>query len=203
MNGRIAASLFALSLAGCAAATSGPAGYDTGWTTLIDGATMSGLHPIQSANWRAGDGVIMADKGVGFLMTDRTYGDFEIRAEFYAEADTNSGIFLRCSDAANPDSKVCYEVNIWDIRPAPEYGTGAIVDVAKVTPSMPKAGGHWNTYVITAKGDHITVVLNGVTTADAHNGAHSVGNIGLQYAAGVSKDHPSVLKWRKVQIRPL
>jgi hypothetical protein len=28
-------------------------------------------------------------------------------------------------------------VNIWDTRPDPSYGTGAIVDVAKVDP-MPK-----------------------------------------------------------------
>ncbi len=201
MNGKIAVPLFALALAGCA--TSEPGSHETAWTTLIDGTTMTGLHPIQAANWHPGDGVIIADKGIGFLMTDKVYGDFQIKAEFYAEADTNSGVFLRCSDATNPDSKVCYEVNIWDVRPAPEYGTGAIVDVAKVTPAMPKAGGHWNTYEITAQGDHITVVLNGVTTADAHDRAHSLGNVGLQYAAGNDKAHPSVLKWRKVQIRPL
>jgi hypothetical protein len=47
------------------------------------------------------------------------------------------------------------------------------------------------------------VVLNGVTTADAHDAKHALGQIGLQYAAGVDKEHPSVLKWRKVQIRTL
>ena len=31
---------------------------------------------------------------------------------------------------------------------------------------MPKAGGKWNTYEITAKGSQLTVVLNGVQTAD-------------------------------------
>jgi hypothetical protein len=51
-------------------------------------------------------------------------------------------------------------VNIFDKRPDPTYGTGAIVDVAKVDP-MPKAGGKWNTYEITAKGSQLTVVLNG------------------------------------------
>jgi hypothetical protein len=42
-------------------------------------------------------------------------------------------------------------VNIYDQRPDPSYGTGAIVNFAKVEP-MPKAGGKWNTYEITAKG---------------------------------------------------
>ena len=136
------ASLVVVALAGCA--TSGPGYHDASWTTLINGDSMSGLHPIQEANWHPADGAIVATKGIGFLMTDQVYGDFEIVAEFYAEADTNSGVFLRCADALKPDSKVCYEVNIWDKRPAPEYGTGAIVDVAKVDP-MPKAGGKWNT----------------------------------------------------------
>ena len=53
--------------------------------------------------------------------------------------------------SAKIDSKVCYEVNIFDKRPDPTYGTGAIVDVAKVDP-MPKAGGKWNTFEITAQG---------------------------------------------------
>lgn len=183
-----------------------PGGYDVdggSWTMLIDGTHMSCLHPVQAADWHAADGAIVADKGVGSLMTDREYADFQIRAEFYAEADTNSGVFLRCSDARNPSSNACCEVNIWDVRPKPEYGTGAIVDIAAVTPSMPKAGGHWNTYEITAKGDHIVVVLNGVKTADVHNAKHAKGLVGLQYAQGNDKAHPSVLKWRKVRIRAL
>lgn len=202
----IALGIAAASLLGCSMLESGgsPGGYEEGgWTTLIDGTRMSGLHPIQGADWHAADGAIVATKGVGFLMTDKEYGDFQIRAEFYAEADTNSGVFIRCSDGQNPTSTACYEVNIWDTRPKPEYGTGAIVDVAAVTPSMPKAGGHWNTYEITAKGDHFVVLLNGVKTADARDGKHARGLVGLQYAAGNDKEHPSVLKWRKVQIRAL
>jgi hypothetical protein len=209
MKSVIALGIAAASLLGCSMleSTGSPGGYDdgAGWTTLIDGTRMSGLHAIQAADWHAADGAIVATKGVGFLMTDKEYGDFQIRAEFYAEADTNSGVFIRCEGDGhqNPTSNACYEVNIWDVRPKPEYGTGAIVDVAAVTPSMPKAGGHWNTYDITAKGDHFVVMLNGVKTADVHNGKHVKGLVGLQFAQGNDKEHPSPLKWRKVQIRSL
>jgi hypothetical protein len=207
MKGVIALGIAAAGLLGCSELhmSGTPGGYDNeaGWTNLIEGSRMSGLHPVQAADWHPADGAIVATKGVGFLVTDREYGDFQIHAEFYAEADTNSGVFLRCSDGQNPTSIACYEVNIWDARPKPEYGTGAIVDVAAVTPAMPKAGGHWNNYDITAKGDHFIVKLNGVTTADVHNAKHSKGLVGLQYAAGNDKAHPSVLKWRKVQIRAL
>ncbi|MDU6835690.1 MAG: DUF1080 domain-containing protein, partial [Bradyrhizobium sp.] len=93
------------------------------------------------------------------------------------------------------DSNICYEVNIFDKRPDPKYGTGAIVDVAKVDP-MPKAGGKWNTYEITAKGTRLTVILNGEKTADVDDSKHAAGPIALQYGSGV-------VKFKKVQIKPL
>ena len=76
-----------------------------------------------------------------------------IHAEFWASDDANSGIFVRCSDPKNIGAKTCYEVNIFDQRKDPTYGTGAIVNFAEVNP-MPKAGGKWNTFEITAKGRH-------------------------------------------------
>ena len=94
-----------------------------------------------------------------------------------------------------------YEVNIYDKRPDPLYGTGAIVDIAKVSP-MPKAAGKWNVYEITAKGSRLTVVLNGVQTVDVENSKFASGPFALQYAPGVVKD-AGVIKFRKVQIKSL
>jgi hypothetical protein len=93
-------------------------------------------------------------------------------------------------------------VNIFDQRPDPSYGTGAVVGVAKVVP-MPKAGGHWNTYEITARGTHLTVVLNGVKTVDADDPRFAQGRIGLQYALGANNAPGGAIKWRKVQVREL
>ena len=194
----MAAAVFA-AVGGCAHMPGGEGGGGA-WKNLLAGG-VGGFNNVDGANWRVVDGAIVADKGVGYLVTKESYGDFEIRAEFYAEADTNSGIFLRCSDPVKITAANCYEVNIWDVRPAPEYGTGAIVDVAKVVP-MPKAGGKWNTYHITAKGDHLVVVFNGVKTVDVKDAKHKSGPIGLQHAKGV-KDDLQPIKFRKVEIRPL
>ena len=194
----VAAAALACGLSGCGAMSSGG---DSGWVTLFDGRSLDSWDRVGDANWRLDGGVAVADKGNGFLVTKTAYADFEIRAEFWVDSDANSGIFIRCEDRAKLTSVLCYEVNIYDKRPDPLYGTGAIVDVAKVSP-MPKAGGRWNTYEITAKGDHFVVKLNGVVTADAHDGKHARGVIGLQYAPGVVKD-AGVVKFRKVEIRPL
>jgi hypothetical protein len=45
-------------------------------------------------------------------------------------------------------------VKIFDKRADAEYGTGAIVNIAKVSP-MPKAGGRWNNTEITVKGPRL------------------------------------------------
>ena len=134
--------------------------------------------------------------------TRTAYSNYVVRAEFWASNDANSGIFNRCKEPKNPGDETCYEANIFDQRPEPSYGTGAIVNVAKVSP-MPKAGGKWNTYEITAKGSHLTVVLNGVQTVDVQDSQHAQGPFALQFGNG-PKDAPvGVIKWRKVQIKPL
>ncbi|OIQ73481.1 CHASE domain protein [mine drainage metagenome] len=159
-------SAIALLLAGFAALSYAPqASSETGWVTLFDGKNLDNFNKIGDANWRIEDGAVVADKGNGFLVTKNAYTDFQIRAEFWVEPDSNSGIFIRCTDPEKVGADNAYEVNIWDARPDPSYGTGAIVNVAKVDP-MPKAGGKWNVYEITAKGSTSTVVLNGQKTVD-------------------------------------
>jgi 3-keto-disaccharide hydrolase len=168
---------------------------DAGWITLFDGSSLDNWTTTGDANWKLADGVVAADKGNGFLVSKSSYTNFQIRAEFWVDAEANSGIFIRCSDPQKISAKNCYEVNIFDKRPDPAYGTGAIVDVAKVSP-MPKAGGQWNTYEITAKGNQLTVALNGIRTVDVSDSTHASGPIALQYGAGV-------VKFRKVQIKPI
>jgi hypothetical protein len=174
-------------------------GQGDGWVTLVDSTKMGDWTEVGKANWSMKDGALVADKldgkDLSYLVAKQSYKDFQIRAEFWTDEEANSGIFIRCDESAKIDSKICYEVNIYDKRPDPSYGTGAIVDVAKVDP-MPKAAGKWNTYEITAQGPHLVVVLNGEKTADVQDSKHLSGPFALQYGSGV-------VKFRKVQIKPL
>ena len=166
-----------LTVLGCSQQMSGQA--DAGWVTLLDGSnpkTLDNWNRIGDANWRAEGGAIVADKGKGgHLVSKNSYKDFQIRAEFWADHTTNSGIFIRIADPNNI-ARNSYEVNINDQRSDQEYGTGTIVNVAKVSP-MPKAGGKWNTYEITAKGSQLTVVLNGIKTVDIQHGQFPEGPV--------------------------
>jgi hypothetical protein len=202
-------SAIALLLMGFAALSYSPqASGEAGWVTLFDGKNLDNFDKIGDANWRIEDGVIVADKGNGFLVTKNGYSDYQIRAEFWVEADSNSGIFIRCTNPEKVGTDSAYEVNIWDARPEPSYGTGAIVNLAKVDP-MPKAAGKWNVYEITAKGSIFSVVLNGQKTVDgAQDAKFASGRIALQHGLGNKDDKgvvndKGVVKFRKVEIKPL
>jgi hypothetical protein len=181
-------------------------GQPAGWTALFNGRDLTGFDRLGDANWRIEDGAIVADRGNGLLVTQQSFGDFELRTEFWVDTATNSGIFIRATDPANVTSTNAYEVNLWDERPEPKFGTGAIVGVAPVDP-MPRAGGRWSVFEITAKGDRFTVILNGQKTVDgARDAKHATGRIALQHgdglkdAQGVVNDR-GVVRFRKVEIR--
>jgi hypothetical protein len=178
---------------------------DAGWTTLVGGPdSLQNWDRVGDANWRMEDGLVVADKAsvASYLVSKNSYKDFQIRAEFWADHTTNSGIFIRLSDPKKVAATNSYEVNIYDQRPDPSYGTGAIVDFAKVSP-MPKAGGKWNTFLITAKGTNLIVEMNGVQTVNIQDSKFASGPLALQFGNG-PKDAPGgIIKWRKVQIAAL
>jgi hypothetical protein len=184
-----------IGLNGCA--TSGSQAI---WTTLLDGEKgLENFNMAGSANWTATNGAIQANQspdGSSHLISKNSYKDFILRVEFWTTDDGNSGVHMRCEDPNDISSSSCYEVNIFDQREAPSYGTGAIVNASKVFEPYPKAGGKWNTFEITAKGDHLIVVLNGVKTADVRDSKHASGVFSLQWGRGT-------IKFRKVEIRSL
>jgi 3-keto-disaccharide hydrolase len=114
-------------------------------------------------------------KDTAHLVTKNKYKDFQIYAEFWASDDANSSILIRCMDPKSIGARTYY--------------------FTEVNP-MPKAGGKWKTFEITAKGRHITVLLNRQKTAELHNGLFEEGPFTLQHGEGV-------IRWRKVAVKPL
>ena len=175
-------------------------GQSDGWITLLDSTKMGDWTEVGKANWAMKDGALVADKlddakVLSYLVSKDFYKDFQIKAEFWTDEEANSGIFIRCDQGQDRLQGLLRGQHLRQAA-RPSYGTGAIVDVAKVDP-MPKAGGKWNTYEITAQGPHLVVVLNGQKTADVQDSKHNAGGpFALQYGSGV-------VKFRKVQIKPL
>jgi hypothetical protein len=157
--------------------------------------SFDGWRQIGDANWRIENGEFVADSGAGHLVTQESYTDVRIQAEFWVSEGANSGIFLR---ASNPDTIAdsnAYEVNIFDTRPDQTYRTGGVVHFAAPAEVI-NTPGKWNTYDVTLQGDHMVVLLNGVQTVDMHDATYANGPISLQYGAGV-------VKFRNVRIQKL
>lgn len=167
---------------------------DDGWTTMS--GSFDGWRQIGNANWRIENGEFVADTGNGHLVTQESLTDFQVKLEFFvSDGKANSGVFFR---ASNPDAIAdtsAYEANIFDERPDQTGRTGGVVHFGAPTQVI-NAGGKWNTYDITVEGDHIVVVLNGVTTVDIHDATYKSGPLSLQYGAGT-------VKFRNVQLKKL
>lgn len=164
-----------LSFIGCGAAVADR-------VDLFDGVSLGGWQETGEAQWSVREGQIIASGGGdGYLMSDAEYGDFELTAEFWVDATTNSGIYIRCRDRANIHPDTCYELNIWDEHPKQEARTGAIV--FKVMPPLAHVNtvDRWNTYQVSAKGSSLVVKVNGEITATMDNADPAPGFIALQH----------------------
>ncbi len=176
-----------------------PAAAQEDRISLISGTEgMDNFTVVGDADWSTDTSSIRADEGSGasWLVTRDSYGDFVLHVEFWASDDANSGIYLRCQDRDNITDRNCYEANIFDQRPDPSFGTGAIVHVASVDEPRPTVGNKWNVFHITLRGDHLLVELNNETTVDVRDSQFAEGPIALQWGRGT-------IRFRNVWVQPL
>ncbi len=174
-----------------------------GWKLLFDGSTLKGWEPHAASatepaatEWGVADGAIFCtgDRR-GWLGTVDTFSDFNLKIQFRVGAKTNSGVFLRSQKASVNAAETGYELQIWDFRPT--YKTGALVNAIEAEPTKILAD-QWNSYDVTADGDHFVVVFNGKKVLDGHDSKHSSGVIGLQYNTGGGK-----VEFRDIKIRAI
>jgi len=170
-------------------------GQQGGMIMLTDGKNMTNFDKVGDANWRIAEGAIVANEGRGFLVSKQSFDNFRLRAEFYPDDETDSGIFIRCENPQMITAQNCYEINIYDTNMNANNRTGAIVNVVKPE-RPPQTELHWNVLEIEAKGPQLNVSINGERTASVRDTKHARGAIALQFAKGVEY-------FRKVQIQPL
>ncbi len=165
---------------------------------LFDGASLDGWVAFGAIDWRVADGAIVgAGSGDGFVTTKRLFGDFRLKVEFWVDATTNSGVFLRCQDRQYIHPDTCLELNIWDEHPQQQARTGAIVFRAMPPLARVETVGKWNTYEALVRGPRVEVWVNGALTAQLDDADPTAGFIALQHWA------TGTVKFRKVELVPL
>ena len=173
------AALLAAVCTAAARADDTPAAVPEGFTPLFNGKDLSGWKPTGKAEvWTAEDGMIVCTGGGGgYLLTDKEYGDFELRLEYrWAKPGGNSGVALRTPKQGDPayagmeiqliDDEGWEKVNGGKL--ADYQHTGSIYDVQAAKGAANKPVGEWNAVRIVCKGRNVTVEQNGKELAAAN-----------------------------------
>jgi len=162
-----------------AAIVVGPARSDEvkppeGFTSLFNGKDLTGWKATGKMDvWGVDNGVIYVEKGGGgWLLTEKEFGDFELRLEYKMSAKANSGVALRTPTEGDP-AYVGMEIQLiddegWPGKLADYQHTGSIYDVVPASKTNNKAIGEWNSMRIVCSGSKVTVEVNGQTVVDAN-----------------------------------
>ena len=188
---------------------------DDGFVDLFNGKDLTGW--TTEGNWvPQDDGSLLIAPREGergwqrykdYIWTDKTYKNFILDIEYVYPAGGNSGIFFRVKDTANPVN-TGIEAQILDSSKKKgdmtHHDHGGIIRTVGASKNMSKKPGEWNRMIITCRGSHLHVNLNGQDIIDIKLDESAMkdrpleGHIGLQ-------DHgqPHNLRFRNLRIKEL
>jgi len=194
------------------------------WRSLLEDhsapAWRGWKEPGLPAGWHVEGGVLTKDGKVDDLVTNDSFGNFELELEWMTGKAGNSGIFYRGTRE--------YDHIYWS---APEYqllddentedgksrltAAGSVYALYGVPAGVVAQFDHWNTTRLVVKGNHVEHWLNGkkvvaydLRSADwksrvAASKFSAYPNYGLAAAGliGIQGDHPGTLAIRAIRIR--
>ena len=171
---------------------------------LFNGKDLKGWTVAGTEKWYVEKGELICesgpDKKYGYLVSDKSFKNFELTVEFKQESNGNSGVFFHCSIEGT-------KIAGWQAEVAPpNHNTGGIYEsygrewLIKPDPEKEKVlkDGDWNTMKVRMEGNKVTTWLNGeqmVVLEDEKIGA-ATGKIALQIHDGGGVK----VRWRKVEI---
>jgi len=195
-NDRVAA----LVLLALIVTSAGGAQLEEGFASLFNGKDLSGWIIENKGKFSVKDGAIFLDRGAGWLRSEKVYQDFELRLDFrFVSKGADSGIFVRASKEGSNWPAKNYQVQTMDNESIAAVYATALDRVkmkrdADLMRKVRKTGGEWQAYVITVKGDHAEVQLNGALITTADGLTVQPGHIGLQGEGGQ-------LEFKNIRIR--
>src|SRR5258707_5709886 len=188
-----------------------PAAPEGGWVALFNGKDLSGWKKNGDEKWIVEKGTILCESTAnkyGYLTTDKTYRDFDLRLKFEGEADVNGGLFFHARiTGIDPEHGPDSEGMQVEVDPGVGKHTGGLYEsggrgwVATPTAEGEAAlkAGEWNDLEASVRGNHIVVRLNGVQVTDYNEASPKFTNgvIGLQIHTGGGVK----MRWKDIYIK--
>lgn len=163
-----------------------------GWTEIPVDSTLSAFAGAKDG-YEASGGIVRCKSGSGGnLWTTQSWSDFSFRFDFKLPPGGNNGVLLRYPGEGDGAYVGFCEVQVLDSE-HPKYAQlqpwqfhGSAYGLAPAARGYLRATGEWNHEVITLKGRHLTVTLNGTVILDAEveKPLHDMKHPGLERTAG-------------------
>ncbi len=191
-----------------------------GWVSLFNGKELKGWIPVDDKQrtrniWIVRDGAITVPNeksDFGVLLTEREYGDFQLRLEFnptvtaQAADSGDGGIFILAKGDANT-YPTALEIGIRNGVPS-AVNTG---DLGYLSPAINKAANDndWNSMDITLQNRQLTVLVNGECVQDLALDDLKTTDPNLQQALArrtgqiALTNHGGVVAYRNIHIKEL
>ncbi|HUI44132.1 MAG TPA: DUF1080 domain-containing protein [Terriglobia bacterium] len=181
------------------------------WTPLFNGKDLTGWTNNVDQKWVVEDGTILGESvndHYGYLTTQKTYRNFNLRLRFKAEAQGNSGVFVHSRIIGiDPGHGPDIEGMQVEVDPNVGHHTGGLYEsggrgwLIQPTPQGERAlkPGKWNELEISAHGSRYVTRLNGVQIVDYTDAAPKFtdGVIGLQLHMGGGVK----MRWKDIEIQ--
>ena len=173
----------------------------SGWVDVMPSADLKGWSrvpvppgdPLGKQQWHVEEsGTVLVcdgDGGHDMLLCDREFGDAVFHAEFRytkveGKAGYNSGVYVRNSK----DGALWHQAQFGDANGGYLFGETPGADGNKkffttnkdVTDGRVKPAGEWNTLEITARGNVLTLWVNGAVTCEVKNCGNPKGLVGVE-----------------------
>jgi len=148
------------------------------WQSLFNGKDLSGWVPVHEVTFVVTNGNLRLVSGMGWLRTEKQYGDFILEVEWRALVPQyDSGLFLRAGLESKPWPKDGWQVNL--LRGA----LGGLVKGYKTvvpaeTPPMPL--NKWVKFRIEVRGRKVTLDVDGERAWEFNGLDAARGYIGIQ-----------------------
>jgi Domain of Unknown Function (DUF1080) len=184
---------------------------ESGWTSLFNGKDLTGWKNNGDEKWVVDQGTILCESTAnkyGYLTTDKSYRDFDLRLKFKGEAAGNSGVFLH-SRIIGIDPQHGPDIEGMQVEVDPSVGkhTGGLYESGgRGWMAMPTAEGEqalkpgeWNALEVSVRGAHIITQLNGTKIVDFTDATPKFtdGVIGLQIHTGGGVR----MRWKEIYIK--
>ncbi len=184
------------------------------WAPLFNGKDLSGWRINGEEKWVVENGTILCQSTAnryGYLTTEKTYRDFNLRLRFRGEAGGNSGVFFHARiTGIDPEHGPDIQGMQVEVDPNAGNHTGGLYEsggrgwVIQPTAEGERALrplGEWNQLEVSVRRSHIVTRLNGIQIVDYTDPAPKFadGVIALQIHTGGGVK----VRWKDIHIQEI